>query len=369
MDVEYRFMLDGHDRGWSRWTSQPVAMYRNVEAGNLQFRVMARVGRQLMPEVATLHLTVRPPWFWTWWSRLAYLLFMALPVYQIVRFQRARNQLVELEKEREVNERLNLANEQLRAANEHLELANKMKDEFLASASHELRTPLTAILGFTSVLKEEVPPENMEFLSLIDENGKRLLQTINSLLDLAKLRAGMLELNFSRIDVGEKVEEVVDLLTQLAKNQGLYLEVHRPSEHVMARLDDHCFERILYNLIGNAIKFTQYGGVSVIAERTSKYVLVHVKDTGIGIDENFIPMLFDEFKQEPANHMRVEGSGLGLTITAELVELMDGAITVESKKGVGSTFTVSFPIADVTWPRGEQVTDTESEVPSHSALP
>ena len=345
--VEYRHMLTGHDKGWSDWTLQPTALYRNVDAGSLQFRVMARAGGRVSPDIATISLKVRPPWFWTWWSKLAYLLFLALPVYQIVRFQRAQRQLVELEKERKLNERLNRANEQLREANQSLEKTNKMKDEFLANASHELRTPLTAILGFTSVLKEEVPLENQEFLSLIDENGKRLLQTITSLLDLAKLRAGMLQLNFQRLDVGSKAEEVVDLLTQLAKNQGLYMEVHQPVERVMALLDAHCFERILFNLIGNAIKFTQHGGIKVVVERVGRSVKVNVRDTGIGIGEKFIPMLFDEFKQEPANQMHAAGSGLGLTITAELVELMNGTISVESKKAVGSTFTVSFPLAGV----------------------
>ena len=367
-NVEYSYILSGHDKEWTEWRKQHFAMYRNVEPGPLQFRVMARSAGIQYPEVATLNLTVKPPWFWTNLAKVGYLLFLALPILQLVRFQRASKRLVALEKERAVIERLNEANEQLRSANESLEQANKMKDEFLASASHELRTPLTAILGFTSVLKEEVPPGSIEFLGLIDENGKRLLQTINSLLDLAKLRAGMLDIKFEQIDVGEKVEEVVDLLTQLAKNQGLYLEVHKPAEHVMARLDDHCFERILYNLIGNAIKFTSHGGISVIVERTRKWVVVHVKDTGVGIEESFVPFLFDEFKQEPANHMRSEGSGLGLTITAELVELMNGLITVESEKGVGSTFSVSFPIADVSWTNTKVPDESTIEQPRHSTI-
>ena len=134
-----------------------------------------------------------------------------------------------------------------------------MKDEFLANASHELRTPLTAILGFTSVLKEELLDEHQEFVGLIDENGKRLLKTINSLLDLAKLKAGTVELKLKPLEVNAKVEKVVDMVAQLAKNRSIELNVKKSQSHIYALLDEDSFERVLYNLIGNAIKFTPEG--------------------------------------------------------------------------------------------------------------
>lgn len=345
--VEYRRILTGHDEAWSKWSTEESVIYRNIEPGQLDFKVEARVGGIPVDGVASVSLTIRAPWFWSWWTKLFYLLFLGFTAFQFVRYQRAKKQIALLNIERELNARLQLANIQLRTANDSLEQANRMKDEFLANASHELRTPLTAILGFTSVLKEEVPQENLEFLGLIDENGKRLLQTINSLLDLAKLRAGMFDLNFEPLDIGSKTEEVVDLLAQLAKNRELTLDVEQPADRIKVRLDAHCYERILYNLVGNAIKFTQEGGVYVRIERFDEEVRVHIIDTGIGINENFIPQLFDEFKQEPNNEIRAEGSGLGLTITAKLVELLDGKISVQSEKGKGSTFTVSFKIDEV----------------------
>ncbi len=345
--VEYRYYLKGHDERWSKWTKDTYAIYRNIDPGNLTFNLQARVGEAIIGNTSTVSLTIRAPWFWSWWMQLFYVLFIGYSIFQYVRFQRAKKQLVLLNIERELNARLQLANQQLRSANDSLEQANRLKDEFLANASHELRTPLTAILGFTSVLKEEVPDENLEFLGLIDENGKRLLQTINSLLDLAKLRAGMLELNFQSLDIGSKTEEVVDLLKQLARNQKLTLDIKRPEDLIKVRLDAHCYERILYNLIGNAIKFTDVGGVSVEIERSDEEVLVHIIDTGVGIDENFIPQLFDEFKQEPNNQGRTEGSGLGLTITAQLVELLNGTISVKSQKGQGSVFTVAFQVDEI----------------------
>ena len=347
--IEYRFYLKGHDERWSNWSTDEYAIYRNIGPGELTFNLQARVGGTAINKTSTVSLTIQSPWFWSWWMKLFYVMFLGYSVTQFVRYQRAKKQLVLLNIERELNARLQLANQQLRTANDSLEQANRLKDEFLANASHELRTPLTAILGFTSVLKEEVPEENLEFLGLIDENGKRLLQTINSLLDLAKLRAGMLELNFESIDIGGKTEEVVDLLMQLALNQKLTLDIKRPDDLIKVRLDAHCYERILYNLIGNAIKFTDEGGVSVEIERKDDQVQVHIIDTGVGIDESFIPQLFDEFKQEPNNHGRTEGSGLGLTITAKLVELLNGTISVKSEKGKGSIFTVSFQIDEVEW--------------------
>lgn len=360
--VEYQYFLEGHDKLWSDWTTEDEVIYRNIEPGILKFQVKAKIGGVPLDHLASMSLRIKAPWFWSWWSKILYLLFFGFSAFQFVKYQRAKKDLVLLNIERELNARLQLANTQLRTANDSLEQANRMKDEFLANASHELRTPLTAILGFTSVLKEEVPQENLEFLGLIDENGKRLLRTINSLLDLAKLRAGMLELNFQRLNIGQKTEEVVDLLAQLAKNQDLTLEIKQPPEHILVRLDAHCYERILYNLIGNAIKFTKVGGVTVEIERVESRVLVHVIDTGVGIDESFVPLLFDEFKQEPNNEIRSDGSGLGLTITAKLVELLNGKISVESEKGKGSTFTVSFRIDDVQWDdRNDNDRDYRSE--------
>lgn len=342
--VQYQYKLKGFDENWSPWLAAGTAYYRDIAPGGFEFDVRARIGNKVLPKTASISVFIDPPWFLTWWMKGLYMLFLIVSVVHLVRYQRTKKEVLELEKERKLNERLNHANEQLRVANESLEQTNRMKDEFLANASHELRTPLTAILGFTSVLKEEVSVENQEFLGLIDENGKRLLQTINSLLDLAKLRAGMLELNLRTVDIGSKAGEVVELLNQLAKNKNLFLHFAKPEDKVEALLDEHFLERILYNLIGNAIKFTVKGGIVVAIEQKAGKAFIHVKDTGIGIGESFLPFLFDEFKQEPMENLSPEGSGLGLTITSQLVELLEGQISVVSKKGEGSTFTVAFEV-------------------------
>ena len=196
-----------------------------------------------------------------------------------------------------------------------------------------------------ALLQEELSDAYQEFLDPIESNGQRLLHTVNSLLELARLRAGMMEVHREMLDVGDLAAEVIRLLAPLARQKALLLELARPSQPLFLHLDRHFLEQILDNLIGNAIKFTEEGEVRVGVEQEGDRVCIRVADTGIGIDEAFMPHLFEEFKQESSGLSRShEGSGLGLSITAHLVGLMDGAIDVESTKGRGSVFTVSFPI-------------------------
>jgi len=251
----------------------------------------------------------------------------------------AEEQAKELEKEREFNK-------VLQEANDRLIKANKLKDEFLATTSHELRTPLTSILGFTSVLKDEIPEnaEYREFLDIIEDSGTRLMETLNSLLDLAKLRAGMMDVNLETCDIYFQCRDGISGLQAAAKRQGLVLLMDRPTEPFYVDLDVLGFLRIVYNLVGNAIKFTEEGSVTVRIEGEEDLVHMRVIDTGIGIDAEFLPKLFDEFVQESDGAARThEGFGLGLAITSRLVRLMSGTISVESIKGKGSVFTVTLP--------------------------
>ena len=344
--TRYQYLLEGADDDWTAWTDAPRKIYTGLREGDYRFRVRARNGQGFVSEAGLFTFAILPPWYRT---PLAYLLYATLLTAvalltwryrQIVREnERAQEQAKELARERVLNERL-------QHLNEELQQANKLKDEFLATTSHELRTPLTAILGFTSVLREELPASYHEFLHLIDDSGKRLLDTLNALLDLAKLRSGMMQLQRERVDVAHRTRKVVRLLTPLAREKRLSLRLVPPKQPSFALLDGHGFERILYNLVGNAIKFTEEGGVTVEVEHRGGRVLVRVRDTGIGIDEAFLPDLFTEFQQESSGLARShQGSGLGLAITARLVELLGGRIEVESRKGQGSTFTVSFPEA------------------------
>ena len=222
----------------------------------------------------------------------------------------------------------------------------RLKDSFLANMSHEIRTPLTGILGFAQVLSTEVDDSQRELVTFIQEGGKRLLNTLNSVLDLAQLQANAIELHEFPMDVCTEVHNSALLLEPMARMQGLDFVVEVPEEPVVSVLDQRCLNRIVSNLVSNAVKFTDAGTITVQVAREKEDALIRVVDTGVGISDQFIPFLFDEFKQESTGLSRShEGSGLGLAITRRLVELMHGSISAQSEKGAGTTFTVRFPLS------------------------
>jgi nitrogen-specific signal transduction histidine kinase len=249
-----------------------------------------------------------------------------------------------MEEERMVNLRLERMNARLADTNERLRRADKLKDDLLANTSHELRTPLTAILGFSSVLIEEGDEEQSELADAIHRSGQRLLDTVNGLLDMARLQANMLELHPTALDVAEVTQDVLTMLRPLADGKGLYLQLLPEGRSVETITDRYGLERILINLISNAVKFTESGGVTVLLDADDEEVVVTVRDTGIGIEAEFMPHLFDAFKQASTGYGRShEGSGLGLAIVRRVVELLDGRISVRSQPGEGTTFEVVLP--------------------------
>ncbi len=222
---------------------------------------------------------------------------------------------------------------------------NRLKSRFLAQMSHEIRTPLTTIIGFAEILNEnDLGPWN-EFATYIERSSQRLLRTINSVLDLSRLETGALELAPVRMDVRAMVQQTAELFRYRAAQKSVQLQVEVPDSPLHARMDRKALERILDNLIGNAVKFTREGGrVTVRTHCAEEELSIAVEDTGVGIAPQFIPHLFDAFKQgeTPAPDDQA-GSGLGLAITHQLVELMGGTIDVQSETGVGSRFTVTLP--------------------------
>lgn len=248
----------------------------------------------------------------------------------------------------------------LNVAKEAAEAANQMKSLFLANMSHEIRTPLTAMIGYASLLARTLSGKEQQQVQRIEESGKRLLETLNAVLMLAKLEAGRVDVKVDAVPVARDVAEIVALYRPQAVTRGLRLTLHilPPAAQARAHLDRGALTSILQNLLSNAIKFTPRGGsitVTVTQDATPPAladaptapdgrVYVHVADTGIGIAPEFLPHLFDPFRQESTGLSRAYGgTGLGLAITRQLVEKMDGTIDVVSVKDEGSRFTVSFP--------------------------
>ena len=229
-------------------------------------------------------------------------------------------------------------------AREEAEAAARLKSAILANMSHEIRTPLTAIIGFADVLVDESPAHLRDHAETIRAGGTRLLDTLNSVLDLARLDSENHALVAEPFDAVGSVRQSVSLLAPLAHQKGLtlHLEADTPTVHV--RQSSSGLDRIVTNLVGNAIKFTEHGEIRVSVHSADTYFAIRVRDTGIGIDESFLRDLFEPFKQESEGHARShEGTGLGLAITKRLAERMGGDIRVWSRKSQGSLFEVSLP--------------------------
>lgn len=234
-------------------------------------------------------------------------------------------------------------------AKEFAEQMNQLKMSFLTNMNHELRTPLTSILGFAEVLAEGLDEEKAELVDIIHRSGERLLETLRSVLDLAQIESGHIELRHEMINVAQLTRQTLSAMRSAANRKGIYLKVELATEEAEAWMDGRAFTRILQNLVDNAIKFTEQGGVTVRLWDDEEWVYVRIADTGIGIAHEFLPHLFTEFKQESTGLSRnYEGTGLGLTIAKRLVDTISGTIDVSSEKGQGSVFTVTLPkLSDV----------------------
>jgi CheY-like chemotaxis protein/anti-sigma regulatory factor (Ser/Thr protein kinase) len=234
-------------------------------------------------------------------------------------------------------------------ARDAAEAANRAKSVFLANMSHELRTPLNAILGFSSLIgrDSELSASQREKIEIINRSGEHLLTLINDVLDIAKIEAGKVQLDISSFDFGAMVRDVADMMRLRAQGKGLQLDLEMASECPRYLEGDEArLRQILINLVGNAVKFTEKGGVIIrfgTHSHEGLHLLIEVEDTGPGISEMDRKRLFKPFVQL-AEKGEQKGTGLGLSITKQFVELMKGNISVESTKGKGSLFRVELPI-------------------------
>lgn len=240
----------------------------------------------------------------------------------------------------------------LREAKENAERASEAKQNFLATMSHEIRTPLNAIVGSVHLMRDEQDPaERAEHLSTLEFASKNLLALINDILDFSKIEAGRIELDEQDFNLPQLLRKCVSGFMPKADSQRLTLRLNGDSDLPEVMIGDSGrLAQIMNNLINNAIKFTKHGSVDVDAQvvgikGNTKWLEVQVRDTGIGIPEHKLTTIWDSFVQLDDFKSRMyEGSGLGLAITRKLVDLMQGEISVESKVGVGSTFTVTIPL-------------------------
>jgi signal transduction histidine kinase len=238
---------------------------------------------------------------------------------------------------------------QLEALNSQLARASQAKSEFLANMSHELRTPMNAILGFTEMILDDiygdVPPEVRGPIQDVRTCGQQLLRLINDVLDLSKIEAGRMELSLTDYSVQEVVETARTSLRSLAAEKGLDFTAEVQADIPLAYGDGKRITQCLTNLVGNALKFTKQGSVTIRARLEGERVVYSVTDTGIGIPNDQLDHIFGEFRQVDSGISReFGGTGLGLSITKTFVELHGGRIWVESEPGRGSTFHFVIPL-------------------------
>lgn len=239
--------------------------------------------------------------------------------------------------------------EELQKAKEMAEEMNRLKTNFLSNMSHEIRTPINGILGISQVIELNTTDESiLNFVKLQQQSGRRLLDTITSILNLSRIEASRDQLKLRIVDAGVILKESASSLEDLARGKNLSFSCEFKTPPLLCLSDETMLMQVFNNIIGNAIKFTDKGFVKICAcldEKDHHAFTITVTDTGVGISEEFLPKVFNSFEQESTGRTReYEGSGLGLSISKKYIELMGGEIKVESIKGKGSTFKIVLPL-------------------------
>ena len=377
--ITFQHRLIPYDEDWKPSTSHRDATYTTLDPGTYSFQVRAANADGLWNLQGAAVTIVVEPFFWEtpWFALLAGLVLVSIAAggYHLhVRRLRHRHELLQSlvdEQTRELQDRraeletlnANLAAEvqrqlgvlmqerqryeqQLIEEKDKAEASARLKSTILRNMSHELRTPITAILGYSQILAEEVSEPLQEFADYINQNGERLLGTITSILDLAKLESAEFHLEPYPLDLTAAAHEAAALLALSARSKGLSIHVDAGDAPTYALAEGNALGRVLQNLVGNAVKFTERGVIVLRVRADAEGPIIEVQDTGIGISEGFLPHIFDEFQQESDGLSRAyEGSGLGLAITKRLVHAMGGSIGVESQRGEGTTFTIRLRAA------------------------
>ncbi|QEC53564.1 two component regulator with propeller domain [Anseongella ginsenosidimutans] len=338
--IQYRYRLEGFDEDWVEVGNQRIAVYTNLAPGEYIFKVnSSNRGGSWSDHVKTLLVTIAPPWWKTGW---AYLLYFLLFTGCACLFYRHRAN------------RLLIKGEMIRQQEEakHLRVMDEMKTRFFSNITHEFRTPLSLIIAPLEQMEREtdVPSPVRKRLGGVRNNALRLLRLINQLLDMSKMEAGSMKVSLSRGDLGSFVESNIKSFGSHAELKNIRLQINIGLKGNY-NFDADKWQKILSNLLSNAIKFTPCGGeIGVILNarydnEQSSGVLLEVKDSGIGIPEDKLALVFNRFYQADDSHTRLhEGTGIGLALVRELTSLMNGTVEVESKPGNGTLFRILIPV-------------------------
>jgi signal transduction histidine kinase/DNA-binding NarL/FixJ family response regulator len=365
----YRCLLEGYDADWSAWTGETKRDYTNLDPGPHKFRVQAKNVYGSISSEAVFQFKVLPPWYRTWWALLVYALTALLVMYLGVKWrsrklEQEKQTLEQIIKERtaEINDQKHRLQEQA----EKLKEMDKVKSRFFANISHEFRTPLTLIMGPLEQMIPKCPEkEQKKKLGMMLRNSQRLLGLINQLLELSKFDSGKAKLKASLQNMIPFLKGITSSFEILALKNELDLTFHAENdeEEIEIYIDPEKIEDVMCNLLVNAVKFTPAGGKITVtvkknslkeADFPSGSVDIAVCDTGPGIPREQLSNIFDRFYQSESTfeHHR-KGSGIGLAIAKELVELHHGRIQANSCEGKGTELIIRLPMGDTHLKPGE----------------
>lgn len=328
----FSYRLEPFDSDWSSKSTENTATYTNLSPGTYTLTVRASNNDGVWNEVGTaLTIHVLPPWWRTWWAYSCYALCILFLLYFLWEYEikrlRIKNQL-------EVSE----------VSSASLKEIDRLKTQFFANVSHELRTPLTLILGqLESVRSEEITKKNQVKVDAANRQAQRLLELINHLLDLSKVEAGKFEIRKTEQDLSEFLVSRFLQFDGLAEERGISLEYNISEAQIRRPFDPDLLEKVLSNLISNALKFTQSGGTVALycGADLQGVTWFSISDTGAGITAKELDRVFDRFYQvDSKTTLKYEGSGIGLSLARELIEAHGGRLEVASTLEVGTTFTV-----------------------------
>ena len=345
--TRFQYYLEGNDDEWSQWTAEPIKEYTNLSGGDYIFHVRAKNTYGAIGKEDTFAFTVLSPWYFSWWSYVVYaILFLGL-LYLV--------RLMELKR---LNKKHSVELELIEY--KKLKELDQLKSQFFANISHEFRTPLTLILGqIGSVMSSKIDVKEKGKLQVADRNANRLLTLINQLLDLSKLEAGSMELKAEQHNIVSFLKSLFYSFESLAEQQKITLKFESEYQNIPVEFDPDKMEKVFYNLISNALKFTNTNDeIKVSLNVVNTFVEIRIKDTGIGIPAERLPHIFDRFYQVDSSTTREhEGTGIGLALTKELIELHKGTISVNSKEGEGTEFIIILPAPSPALPqRGRETT-------------
>ncbi len=360
--VRYQTRLVGFREEWSTPAAGNETVFTNLTGGPFTFEVRAIDADGFTSETARLTFSVAPPWHRSPWAIATGILAVAAGVFGFVRWR-----LGHAARERERLERLvDLRTAQLKVAKDAADEANRAKSTFLANMSHELRTPLNGVIGYAQVLQRSprIAGEDRDRIQIMQTSGEHLLRMINEVLDFSKIEAGKLELHPAPFHLPQLLCDIAATHTARAEEKGLEFCLSHPDTLPGLVLGDaQKLRQIIDNLCSNAVKFTATGVVTLgVDPLPGDRLTFFVTDTGVGIALNDLEKLFEPFHQAVEGRPAEPGTGLGLAICRRIVELMGGALTVESARGAGSTFRFTVPLQTMAReaappaPRARQVT-------------